>query len=437
VQPQPLRAAPGPSVPPPRAAPESSTAVALPLPAPPEVPQPPQVPKSSTPTLPAPPAQVPKSSTPVALPATLPATPVAKASSNLPAPQPEAHASGTLTTTISDAAGMIGGQPRRRTNRLPLLIAVLALLGAVLGTVFVLGGGRSREPSGQISYGENPASSRSGGTGATGSAGLASSPPQAAGTPSAEQLGQPPADPLVDMPDQPAPPAAAADDPAVECARLQIARKWSDLAQCADRLTSRDPKRAAQFRTRAAEEARSAPRIAAAEAALRDKNLKQAWAELAQVWPASVDLPGLRQRYGLAEARAIDELAAELARVKDSDCQEYGQLLAKEQAAAPPRVAAEAARRTGCTPCNADVLADTGQKHFIDSRLVEALAAYEAAYACRPDPAWTDKAFIIACNLGDRVKARLHWRRLPALRRTRVVGICEQRGITAQILDAP
>jgi cell division septum initiation protein DivIVA len=144
-----------------------------------------------------------------------------------------------------------------------------------------------------------------------------------------------------------------------ECRGYQVDRKWSQLAQCADKLKPLDPMRAAEIGTRAAEQARSAPRIAGLEAALRDKNLKQAKAELDQVWPAAGEYAKLKHTYEIAEAQAIGDLAAQLERVKSASCEAYNQLLTKERLTNPPRVTAEAARRIPCAAppkCNAEAL---------------------------------------------------------------------------------
>src|SRR5690606_31000984 len=154
-----------------------------------------------------------------------------------------------------------------------------------------------------------------------------------------------------------------ADDLEARCRGLQAARKWSELERCAGELKPLEPARAAELETRAVEEARSAPRIAAAEAALRAGNLKRARSELDQVWPESVDHPELERKYELAETQAIARLAAELAQVKDSGCEAYNLLLAKARGSRPARVVTEAARRTRCTlapRCDADALARKG-----------------------------------------------------------------------------
>ncbi len=236
-----------------------------------------------------------------------------------------------------------------------------------------------------------------------------------------------------------------------ECQKLQEERKWGELEQCADKLKPLDPERAADLRTRALEETKAAPRIAAFEAALRAGNLQRARAELDQIWPGSVDQPKLARDYELAETQTIAVLAAELQSVKDAGCEEYNALLARERAAKPARVTAEAARRTPCVPassppapapappakCDVNALADKGQGQYAAGQLAASLASYEAAYACKASSAWTEKAFIIACNLTNLAKAKLHWKRLPTPMKTRALGICVRNGITEAKLNAP
>jgi serine/threonine protein kinase len=256
-------------------------------------------------------------------------------------------------------------------------------------------------------------------------------------------------------------PAATANAVDAECQKLQDERKWSELEQCADKLSPLDARRAAELRTRAVEEPKAAPRIAAFEAALRDGDLKRARAELDQVWPESVDYPKLQRDYDSAEAQAIAALAAELARAKDAGCQKYNALLAKALTAKPPRVAAEAARQTPCAPaaaptapsqpapspplppppppakCDVDALADRGQNQYAAGQYAAALASYEAAYACKPSPNWSEKAFVLACNLKNLAKAKLHWKRLPPAMKNRAVMICVRNGITEAKLNTP
>lgn len=235
-------------------------------------------------------------------------------------------------------------------------------------------------------------------------------------------------------------PTMTVDDLAAACRGYAADRKWSELEQCADKLKPLDPNRAAELRTRAVEEARSQPHIAAVKAALRDNNLKRARAELDQVWTDSVDYANLKRSYDTAETQAIDSLATQLESLKDATCEAYNQLLTKERPARPLRVTAEAARRIPCAPstkCDADALTNQGRDQFVASRLAEALASYEAAYACRPAPDLLLKAFVVACNLRKTAKARLYWKRLSVESRTPALATCERNEITEAMLNAP
>jgi len=202
-----------------------------------------------------------------------------------------------------------------------------------------------------------------------------------------------------------------------------------------------DAPRAAELRTTAVEETRSAPHCAAVTAALRDKNLKQARAELEQVWTAAVEYPGLKRAYDLAETQEIDALSTQLDSVKDTTCSAYNQLLARARVNSPARVLAEAAHRVRCAPqpkCDADALASQGGRQFTAGQLAESLASYEAAYACQPAATLLQKQFVVACNLQSEPKARSLWRRLPeAMRTPSLRSICERNGIPEATLSAP
>jgi hypothetical protein len=235
-------------------------------------------------------------------------------------------------------------------------------------------------------------------------------------------------------------PTMTVNDLAAACRGYAVDRKWSELEQCADKLKTLDPNRAAELRTRAVEETRSQPRIAAVKAALHDNNLKRARTELDQVWADSVDYANLKRAYDTAENQAIDSLATQLESVKDATCEAYNQLLAKERPTKPSRVTAEAARRIPCGPsakCDADALSNQGRDQFVASRLAEALASYEAAYACKPASDLLLKAFVVACNLRKTAKARLYWKRLSVESRTPALATCERNEITEAMLNAP
>lgn len=72
---------------------------------------------------------------------------------------------------------------------------------------------------------------------------------------------------------------------------------------------ARPPARATELKAHAIEEARSAPHVSAVQVALRAQNLKQARAELDQVWAESIDYASLKRSYDSAESQEIDMLA--------------------------------------------------------------------------------------------------------------------------------
>jgi hypothetical protein len=250
------------------------------------------------------------------------------------------------------------------------------------------------------------------------------------------------------LPDAPrqSDPATSSSEIEVECLGYQFNQRWDDLDACSERLKPINPTVAKQLKERAVLETRAVPRIAAFETAIRDRNLKTAGAQLEAISPQATGYTKLRQRYEQAENEAIRDLAQRLERVKKLDCKEYNQLLQQEKWSKPPRVAAEAQRQVRCTPaqptsppiaCNDEDLADTGKEQFALSRHTAALTAYEQAWSCNPDPAYAEKAFIVACNIPSPMKAKLHWKRMPTVMRARALEICVRNGITADVLDGP
>jgi hypothetical protein len=234
----------------------------------------------------------------------------------------------------------------------------------------------------------------------------------------------------------------AGSDPLVAaCLQLQLERRWTELAQCADRLKPLDPKLSAGFATRAVEETRSAPHVAAVAAALDAGDLKRAWAEFAQIWPDAADGPGLKRRYFAEEAKQIDALATLLEGAVDASCKGYQQLLAKHRASDSPRVVQEAGRRAPCTvarpSCDADGLIARGGQQFSASQYAQSLASYEAAYACRPASVLLQKQLVVACNLHDLARARALWRRLSAAFRGPALPVCVRNDISEASLGAP
>src|SRR6185295_6007101 len=141
----------------------------------------------------------------------------------------------------------------------------------------------------------------------------------------------------------------------------------------------------------------------------------------------SVEHADIKRKYAMAEAQATVDLAAELARVKDSDCKKYNRLLEKERTRLPVRILDEAARRTPCTPlprCDSESLALQGQAHLAAGQDVDAFMSYEAAYACNPTPARAQKALTAACSLRNVARARSYWKQMAPAMRTQAVDTC-------------
>jgi hypothetical protein len=297
--------------------------------------------------------------------------------------------------------------PWQRARRLPFVLGGLVVVGAGVAIGIVLA---AHDPGSQAQRATSDAS----------------------------VLAAPDATAIVDAAEQMTAPMAAGELEA-ECRGYQVDRKWAELAQCAAKLKPLDPKRAAELGTRAAEEARSAPRIEAIEAALRDKDLKRAKSELDQVWAESVEHAQIKRTYEVAEAQAITALAAQLERVRAPGCQAYNELLEKQRAVEPEHVTVEAARRMPCptAKCDADALAAKGLKQFSDERLGEALASFEMAFTCNPDPSHLQKMLLITCKLGNLAKARSYWKRLSPALRTPVMSVCVGHGFTEERLKAP
>jgi serine/threonine protein kinase len=345
------------------------------------------------------------------------------------------------TLHVRQAGGKIPGEATRTgTRRTQLVLGGIVLVVAVIAIV------------------ASVLSSRSGGPKTT----EAPSPPAGkdaaveSDTPDAVQMANDP--PITPDAAEPTPLPASSDTSAtspqvgaseleVECLRYQSDQKWDDLDACADRLKAMSPAAAKKLKERAVLEAKAVPRINAFEAALRDKNLRKALDELKGLANVT-SYAKLKQKYEAIEDAAVRELVEKLKAAKDTDCKQYNQLLAQEKAAKPPSVAAEAARQVKCaekvatpTPtmpgvgCNAEVFAEKGAQQYSDGQLPAAVASWEAAWGCKQDPSYAEKAFIIACNIPNAAKAKLNWKRMHAAMKQRALMICVRNGISEEMLN--
>jgi ABC transport system ATP-binding/permease protein len=331
-----------------------------------------------------------------------------------------------VITDVPDANGK---------GRLVLAIVMAVIvIGAVVAVVTMMRGGKDKPEDG---------GGGGGGATGTGSASGAIETPDAAevavATPDASDTLPPPI-----TPDAAVGSSAAQSEVEVECLGYQSNQNWNDLDLCSERLKPINPTVAKQLKDRAVLETRAVGKITAFENAMKDRNLKTARAQLEGISPQATSYAKLKQRYEQAENDAIRDLAQRLERAKDEDCKEYNQLLQQEKASKPQRVANEAQRQVKCTPaqqtppptaCNADEHIERGKDHFANSQLAAALAAYEAAYGCKPEQALAEKVFIVACNIPSLGKAKTYWKRMPAAMRSRALGVCVRNGITEDVLN--
>jgi hypothetical protein len=85
--------------------------------------------------------------------------------------------------------------------------------------------------------------------------------------------------------------------------------------------------------------------------------------------------------------------------------------------------------------CDDDALAEKGREMHAIGNNAAAEAQFDRAYACRAEPSYAEKAFVVACNIPNVTKARKHWRRLPPAMRTRALAVCVRNGIMEDQLD--
>lgn len=342
------------------------------------------------------------------------------------------------STTLHNSAGALLVTPRADGRRIYFALGGIIVAGAAAAIALVVQREPPDPPAHVVSYGTIVAPRPRSPDATIADPAVGSSPDAGVmDTASVPPRAPQPAAPEAEGHRDAAPSAAGQLD--TECRSYQAARQWSALEQCADRLQPLDPARAAELKARAAEEARSAPHALAVQAALRGKHLKRAKVELDQVWPESIDYASLKRAYDSAEFQEIDTLAIRLDSVKDASCAAYNQLLATERATNPSHVIAEATRRVRCIApaCDADALVARGGQQFAASQLVESLASYEAAYACRHEPAQLQKAFVVACNLRDLAKAKSYWKRLSPQLRSSAFSVCVRNGIDETMLGTP
>ena len=80
--------------------------------------------------------------------------------------------------------------------------------------------------------------------------------------------------------------------------------------------------------------------------------------------------------------------------------------------------------------CDAAKLKAKGDDHFQAGMDAAALAAYEAALRCKPDPAVIKLAYMAACRSKNERKAKAYFGKLPAAERSALAQVCIRNGIS-------
>ncbi|HWO18591.1 MAG TPA: serine/threonine-protein kinase [Kofleriaceae bacterium] len=188
-------------------------------------------------------------------------------------------------------------------------------------------------------------------------------------------------------------------------------------------------------------------RIKSFEAAMQDGNLQRAKTELDAIPLTVSDYGALKQKYDQAEAAAIAEMVQQLKNAARDDCKEYNRIIEQEKSSRPPHVAAEAQRQVRCiavtkaqpfSPCDPDAFSQIAREQYSAGKLTAAIESYEAAWNCKQDPKYANKAFSVACHIPSVRKAKLFWMRMPPAMRQSELGImvCVRNGITENMLNA-
>jgi hypothetical protein len=102
----------------------------------------------------------------------------------------------------------------------------------------------------------------------------------------------------------------------------------------------------------------------------------------------------------------------------------------------PSTAAGVAPIEPAATTCDAEAFKDKGINDLTTGQYAAALAQFEAAIRCKPDPRGYQLAYMAACNSRNVTKARTYYRRLSPDARARFAVMCIRNNITKAELDA-
>jgi hypothetical protein len=115
--------------------------------------------------------------------------------------------------------------------------------------------------------------------------------------------------------------------------------------------------------------------------------------------------------------------------------QQEQERVAREEPAPEQVPAAPSTPPPARTGCDATELAELGKEAYATGQLAVSLTHFERAFACNADPMFAEKAFVVACNLGNAPKAKVNYRRMTPMMRQRARAICIRNGISEDMLE--
>ena len=248
----------------------------------------------------------------------------------------------------------------------------------------------------------------------------------------------------------------SSDEVKIECLKLAADKKWSDLADCTDRLASADPTTAKSLRTKAMMENKADTAQRKLSDALREKKYAAAKTELDKIPAESVYRTDAKSAYEAAVGPVATDVAEQArALAADHKCTEFDALVRKagrdgtdtklgntrckpeavvvKNPTNPNNTTNNGSNSTTPPPaCDADALRDKGQDYLSTGMDAAALAAFEASIKCRADASIVRFAFMAACRSKNAVKAKAYFQKLPPGTVTNIIQICVRNGIMLQ-----
>ncbi len=251
----------------------------------------------------------------------------------------------------------------------------------------------------------------------------------------------------------------------VECLNLQTEKKWQDMANCAKRLTAKDPTGGGNLAARAKAEMANELQSGKVDEAIKQGDLLKAKKLLDKIDDDSVYKKQATTAYqGLLKQdvdQAKDKAARFAAAHKCAELEKYAQQqsssLGPDVGDAVRQIKCEALVATGdhtgpknppngsgsntqVTPppaaCDADALDEKARNDEAVGQHAAALANFEAAIRCKPTDRRYQLAFMSACNAANLGKAKQYYKKVVG-NRANLAQMCVRNGIKIEQLEAP